>query len=187
MTNDDHHTPEGETATRIILSTFRANGLLLAVGDRLTADQHLTAARWQVLGAITLAQRPLTVPQIARRMGLTRQSVHATVQRLLRDDLLELVPNADHRRSPLVRLTEPGRASYAAADRRQVVWANRLAAGIGRPDLETTARVLDELCRRLEADSVNDSQDSKAEDPVGPTGPAEASDPPEGGARRRQR
>jgi DNA-binding MarR family transcriptional regulator len=190
MSDDDRHTPEGETATRIVLSTFRANGLLLAAGDRLTADQRLTAARWQVLGAITLAQRPLTVPQVARRMGLTRQSVHATVQRLLHDGLLDLVPNADHRRSPLVRLTEPGRASYAAADRRQVVWANRLAAGIGRADLETTARVLDELCRRLEADSASDgqdSQDSEAEDPAGPTAPVEGSDPPEGGTRRRQR
>jgi DNA-binding MarR family transcriptional regulator len=187
MLDVDRHTPEGETATRIILSTFRANGLLLAAGDRLTADQRLTAARWQVLGAITLAQRPLTVPQIARRMGLTRQSVHATVQRLLRDGLLELVPNADHRRSPLVRLTEPGRASYAAADRRQVLWANRLAAGIGRADLETTARVLDELSQRLEADSASNSQDGEAEDPAGPTAPAEGSDPPEGGTRRRQR
>jgi DNA-binding IclR family transcriptional regulator len=41
----------------------------------------------QVLGAIALAQRPLTVPQIARRMGLTRQSVHTTVHRLVVGEL----------------------------------------------------------------------------------------------------
>jgi DNA-binding MarR family transcriptional regulator len=192
MWRGDHRTPEGETATQVILSTFRANGLLLAAGDRLTADQRLTAARWQVLGAIALAERPLTVPQIARRMGLTRQSVHATVQRLLRDGLLELVPNADHRRSPLVRLTQPGRASYAAADRRQAAWANRLAAGIGRADLETTARVLEELCRRLEADSANDGHDrqddqsSEAPDPAGPIELVESTGPPEGGTRRQR-
>jgi DNA-binding MarR family transcriptional regulator len=156
---DDHRTPEGETATQVILATFRANGLLLAAGDLLTADQGLTSARWQVLGAITLAQRPLTVPQIARRMGLTRQSVHATVNRLVRDGLLELAPNADHRRSPLVRLTERGRATYTATDRSQAGWVNRLAGGIGRSDLETTARVLEELCRRLEADSDTHSGD----------------------------
>src|ERR671919_2118381 len=98
-------TPTGETATEVILSIFRANGLLLAAGDLLVADEGLTSARWQVLGAIALAEGPLTVPQIARRMGLTRQSVHATVNRLVADGLLELAPNADHRRSQLVRLT----------------------------------------------------------------------------------
>jgi DNA-binding MarR family transcriptional regulator len=122
----------------------------------LAADLGLSAARWQVLGAITLAQQPLTVPQIARRMGLTPQSVHATVNRLARDGLLDLAPNADHRRSPLVRLTDRGRTSYTAIDSRQATWVNRLAGAITRSDLETTAHVLDELCRRLEVDSTQD-------------------------------
>lgn len=143
-------TCEGQTATQVVLSTFRTNGLLLAAGDLLAGEEGLTSARWQVLGAISLANGPLTVPQIARRMGLTRQTVHATVRRLVRDGLLELAPNADHRRSQLVRLTEPGMATYSAIDGRQAVWVNRLAAGINRTDLETTARVLGELCRRLE-------------------------------------
>jgi DNA-binding MarR family transcriptional regulator len=134
----------------VVLSTFRANGLLLAAGDVLSAEDGLTSARWQVLGAIVLADRPLTVPQIARRMGLTRQSVHPTVQRLVGAGLLELMPNADHRRSQLVRLTQAGRARYAAIDARQAAWVNRLAAGIGRTELATAARVLDQLCRRLE-------------------------------------
>jgi DNA-binding MarR family transcriptional regulator len=147
---DDHRTPEGEATTRVILSVFRANGLLLAAGDLLAADEGLTSARWQVLGAVALAGRPLTVPQIARRMGLTRQSVHATVGRLARDGLLTFAPNVDHRRSPLVSLTERGRATYSATDRRQAGWVNRLAGGIGGTDLETTARVLEEICHRLE-------------------------------------
>jgi DNA-binding MarR family transcriptional regulator len=143
-------TPTGEAATELILSAFRANGLLLDAGDMLSADEGLTSARWQVLGAIALAERPLTVPQIARRMGLTRQSVHATVNRLVRDGFLELGPNADHRRSPIVGLTKQGSAKYEALDARQVAWINRLARGIARSDIETAVRVLDELSRRLE-------------------------------------
>jgi DNA-binding MarR family transcriptional regulator len=149
---DARRTPTGEAATRLILSTFRANGLLLDAGDLLSADEGLTSARWQVLGAIALAERPLTVPQIARRMGLTRQSVHATVNRLVHDGLLELTPNVDHRRSPLVGLTASGRARYEAIDARQATWINRLARGIAHSDLETARSVLVELCRRLEAD-----------------------------------
>src|SRR5271165_1507338 len=116
-------TREGETATEVILTTFRVNGLLLAAGDLLSAEHGLTSARWQVLGAIVYAQRPLTVPQIARRMGLTRQSVHTTVNRLLADGMVELVPNEDHQRSQLVRLTEPGQARYQAVDQKQAAWS----------------------------------------------------------------
>jgi DNA-binding MarR family transcriptional regulator len=147
-------TPTGEAATEVILSIFRSNGLLVARGDLLSASEGLTSARWQVMGAIALAERPLTVPQIARRMGLTRQSVHATVKHLVADGLVELAPNADHQRSPLVRLTELGERGYAALDGRQAGWVNRLVRGIGRTDLETTARVLDELSTRLEAEAV---------------------------------
>jgi DNA-binding MarR family transcriptional regulator len=160
MTSNDR-TTSGEAVTQVILSTFGANGSLLAAGNLLAADEGLTSARWQVLGAIALAKRPLTVPQIARRMGLTRQSVHATVKRLVRDGLLELVPNADHRRSQLVSLTDAGAAKYSATDRQQAQWVNRLAGGIAREDLETTARVLDELCRRLERDLSDDTTSSQ--------------------------
>jgi DNA-binding MarR family transcriptional regulator len=143
----------GEQVTEVILSTFRANGLLLAAGDRLAAGHGLTSARWQVLGPIALAQRPLTVPQIARRMGLTRQTVHTTVKRLIADGLVELTPNADHRRSQLVSLTELGDATYRAIDEQQAAWVNELAAGLRPRDLQTASRVLGELCTRLESGS----------------------------------
>jgi DNA-binding MarR family transcriptional regulator len=145
-------TRSGDSATALILATFRANGRLLDAGDRIGATHGLTSARWQVLGAVALADRPLTVPQIARRMGLARQSVHATVDRLVREGLIELSPNEEHRRSPLVRLTEAGTDTYAAVDREQAGWVNELARGISRPDLETARAVLEELTSRLEAD-----------------------------------
>jgi DNA-binding MarR family transcriptional regulator len=147
-------TREGLAATQVILGTFRANGLLLRSGDLLAADEGLTSARWQVLGALALAERPLTVPQIARRMGLTRQSVHVTVGRLLEGGLLRFEPNADHRRSQLVRLTDSGTAKYRAMDRRQGRWVGRLVEGLGASNLETTARTLEQLCERLEAETA---------------------------------
>ena len=147
-------TAAGEAATKVILATFRVNGLLLAAGDLLAAEYGLTSARWQVLGAIALAQRPLTVPQIARRMGLTRQTVHTTVDRLLTYGLVVLVPNSDHRRSQLVSLTDRGRAGYQAIDEKQAAWVNELSAGLRRSDLDTTARVLDQLCAGLEAEAA---------------------------------
>jgi len=143
-------TPEGDAATDVVLALFRANGLLLAAGHRLADREGLTAARWQVLGAVALAGRPLTVPQIARRMGLTRQAVQATVHRLHRDGLVETSDNLDHRRSPLISLTELGRRKYAALDRRQIAWINELSAGLKISDLAATARLLHDLSDKLE-------------------------------------
>jgi DNA-binding MarR family transcriptional regulator len=143
--------PEGEAATEVVLSIFRTNGLLLAAGDELSGREQLTSARWQVMGAVELSDRSLTVPQIARRMGLTRQSVHATVANLVREGLAELVPNEDHARSPFVSLTQLGRSRYQAVDRLQASWIEELVSGISRRDLQTTARVLETLGGRLES------------------------------------
>ncbi|MGH8931406.1 MAG: MarR family winged helix-turn-helix transcriptional regulator [Egibacteraceae bacterium] len=144
-------TAQAEALTQVILLVFQAKGLLLTAGDALASQEELTSARWQVLGAITLAQAPLTVPQIARRMGLTPQSVHATVKRLAADGLVTLLPNADHRRSRLIRLTERGATRYSALAARQVEWSNRLAEGMELADLETAAHTLSQLCERLES------------------------------------
>jgi DNA-binding MarR family transcriptional regulator len=143
-------TAEGDAATAVVLELFRVNGLLLAAGNRLATREGLTAARWQVLGAVALAGRPLTVPQIARRMGLTRQAVQASVNRLLAEALVEARDNRDHRRSPLIGLTKLGRQKYAAVDRRQARWINELSTGLDITDLAVAARVVGELGDRLE-------------------------------------
>jgi DNA-binding MarR family transcriptional regulator len=150
MRSEPVRTPEGEAGTDVVLGVFRTNGFLVAAGDQLAAQEGLTAARWQVLGALALADRPLTVPQIARRMGLTRQAVQASVNRLLGDALVEALENPDHRRSPLFRMTAAGSTRYEALERRQIRWINDLASGLKRSDLAAAARVLQRLGDKLD-------------------------------------
>jgi DNA-binding MarR family transcriptional regulator len=135
--------------TDLVLCVFRVNGLLLAAGDQLTAPQGLTSARWQVLGAIALAGEPLSVPRVARRMGLTRQSVQASVNRLVDDGLLAAMPNADHVRSPLFRLTDSGTASYKRLEAAQQDWIDGLTTGIPVAELQAASCVLRTLASRL--------------------------------------
>ena len=151
MTTRWARTAEGDAATAVVLEIFRVSGLLLADGNRLAAAEGLTAARWKVLGAVALAGRPLTVPQIARRMGLTRQAVQESVNRLLAEALVEARDNLDHRRSPLVGLTELGSQKYSAVDQRQARWINELSAGLKTADLAAAARVLRDLGDTLES------------------------------------
>src|SRR5262245_62781076 len=119
MKSSATRTPEGDAATDVVLATFRANGLLLAAGHRLAAKEGLTAARWEVLEAVPLAGRPLTVPQIARRMGLTGQAVQASVNQLRAEALIGVIDNHDHHRSPLIKLTQLGSQKHAALDHAQ--------------------------------------------------------------------
>jgi DNA-binding MarR family transcriptional regulator len=45
---------------------------------------------------------------IARRLGVTRQSVQRTADAIVADGLATFEPNPDHKRSPLVSLTPRG-------------------------------------------------------------------------------
>jgi DNA-binding MarR family transcriptional regulator len=105
-----------------------------------------------VLGAVALAGQPLPVAEIARRMGLARQSVQRTADDLARGGLVAYHPNPRHKRAKLVALTEAGEAAYAAAMARHDPWAAGLAAGIDPTDLARAVAVMQAIGARLDAE-----------------------------------
>ena len=135
--------------TEIVLLVFRVNGRLIAAGDRLVGDLGLTSARWQMLGAVALSDRPGTAPQLAARMGMTRQAAQKQLDLLMEDGLVAAEANPGHARSPLYVLTKRGTSVYAATQRVQTAWADRLADGLSVRDLETTKQLLDNLSNRV--------------------------------------
>jgi DNA-binding MarR family transcriptional regulator len=143
------HTSGGAVLTELVLEVFRVNGRVLAAGDQLTKDLGLTSARWQVMGAIVLAHASQPVAHIARRMGLSRQSVQRIVNDLEQDGFVDRATNPHHQRAPLVMLTEKGSAAYAAATSRQIPWANRLAAELTERDLKIAVKMLRRVSDQL--------------------------------------
>jgi DNA-binding MarR family transcriptional regulator len=146
---------ENQALTELILETFRLNGQLLASGDALVRDLGLTSARWQVLGAIALASRPLSVAHIARNMGLTRQAVQRLANEMERAGLVAFAPNPHHRRSQLVQLTAKGEAKYRTATERQRPWARRLAAGLSIGRIAAATALIQTVRLRLEDSGGN--------------------------------
>jgi len=136
-------TPEGEALSNLILTIFKVSGRLNRAGDALSRDLNLTSARWQVLGAT--ATTPRTVAQIARHYELTRQGVLWVVQAMVKDGLVELIHNPDHRRAKLVRHTAAGRALYDEISRRQRRWVSGLAESFNVPELERGTALLARL------------------------------------------
>jgi DNA-binding MarR family transcriptional regulator len=142
-------TLEAALLTDIVLLIFRVSGQLLASGDRLVANLSLTSARWQMLGAIALSDSARTAPQLAARMGMTRQGAQKQLSLLLKAGLVEAQANPGHARSPMYTLTRKGASIYAATERVQAKWANQLARDMTASGLKTTKQMLETLSRRL--------------------------------------
>jgi DNA-binding MarR family transcriptional regulator len=132
----------------LAIEVFRANGALLAAGDALAAPAGLTSARWQVLGVID--HGPLTVADIARTMGLRRQSVQQTADALAADGLAAFHDNPRHRRAKLLEPTIAGREALAEVERAHAEWADRLASALEGAQIATATAVLRALTSALE-------------------------------------
>lgn len=123
----------------------------MAAGERLTKPHGLTAARWQVLSTVARADRPETVANIGRLMGLTRQAVQRVVNEMTLAGLLESAPNPHHKRAVLVRPTPRGHAIFEELTAHQVVWANALAEGLSEQDIERANVVISRITAELES------------------------------------
>jgi DNA-binding MarR family transcriptional regulator len=137
------------------LTVFKLNGQFLAVAEELARPVGLTAAWWQVLGAVL--RQPLPVAGIAREMGITRQSVQRIADLLVERGLAEYVPNPSHRRAKLLQPTDEGHAAVRRITPAHARFAQRLAEELGPTELRHTLEALARL--------------SKALDAIGPTDP----------------
>jgi DNA-binding MarR family transcriptional regulator len=129
--------------TDVVMRTFRLYGAFLEAAETMTKPVGLTAAWWQVLGAVL--REPLSVSGIAREMGLARQSVQRITDLLVDKGLAEYLPNPAHQRAKLVRPTEEGYAAVARLREAQHEWANRVSAQVSLEDLRTTLSTMTAL------------------------------------------
>lgn len=147
---DTKNRTNAELLTRAMLLIFRANGHLLQAGDDLVAPYGLTSARWQVLGA--LWGKPSTVSEVARMMGLTRQSVQRTADTLEEEKFISFESNPNHARAPLLSLSPKGKTTLEKATDAQKEWSKRLAKSHSSDDLHSAITVLEKLIQSLEQD-----------------------------------
>ena len=140
-------TPGGDALTELVMKTFRLNGLFLEAAEAIARPVGLTAAWWQVLGAVL--DEPRSVAGIAREMGLARQSVQRVADLLASRGLVEYRPNPAHQRAKLVAPTEAGRAAVRALGGTQHEWANRVAGAVDVRDLQRVVAGVDALIATL--------------------------------------
>ncbi|MHC3471579.1 MarR family winged helix-turn-helix transcriptional regulator [Streptomyces sp. 7R007] len=137
-----------ELLSRAALGVFRLNGQFLGVAEELARPAGLTAAWWQVLGAVL--GEPLPVSGIARAMGITRQSVQRIADLLVDRGLAEYRPNPAHRRAKLLAPTEQGREAVHRIDPGHAAFADRLAQTVGEAELAAAVQALERLSEALD-------------------------------------
>ena len=140
----------GEVLTDLIIGTFRLNARLLDVAQELAGAGGLTAAWWQVLGGVI--DRPRTVAEIGRNMGMTRQGVQRIADLLVDRGLATYEPNPAHRRAKLLACSESGYWAIRQITVVQHPWADDIGAAIGVDELRTTLATMRRLVDVLEAD-----------------------------------
>jgi DNA-binding MarR family transcriptional regulator len=143
-------TLRAELLRQLILDMLQLDGALRRRAEGMTAEQGQTPARWKVLTAAGCDVR--TVPQIARRMGLTRQAVQRIANQLVEDGLAEFVDNPDHRASPILRLTGKGAAIDDAISDAHARWSNRIARKLDARRMETALQAIRDLLQVVESD-----------------------------------
>jgi DNA-binding MarR family transcriptional regulator len=142
-------TTAGDAFSDLVVRLFRLNGLLAAEGETLARPTGQTTARWQVLAMVEDA--PLTVAQIARTLGLARQSVQRVADALEEVGLVTYEDNPRHRRARLVTLTEEGRMTLSTIQAAQRPWADTLGRTVGERELRQAITVLDRVLEVMTA------------------------------------
>ncbi|TCN32249.1 DNA-binding MarR family transcriptional regulator [Kribbella orskensis] len=134
-----------ESYRLLVADVYELAGVSRGSSEQIASEQGQTVARWHVMSV--LSDQAFTVPAIARRLGLTRQSVQRVADELVDDGVVKRSGNPDHQRSPLLALTTDGRETLrkiviaSDADRSQ-----RLArAGVTVAELDAARETLRKL------------------------------------------
>ncbi|MCG8965650.1 winged helix-turn-helix transcriptional regulator [Streptomyces sp. CL12-4] len=96
---------------------------------RAAGEQPLSSAQGQVFAL--LDPDGTTVAELARRLGVTRQTAHQAVHGLLALGLLEQVPDPSSARNRLIRITAEGVRVHRRAQATLAVIEDALAERIG--------------------------------------------------------
>jgi DNA-binding MarR family transcriptional regulator len=132
-------------------------GEVLRAGRRIAVSRNavfvgfgVTGPRLRLMKSIRRRRVPRTVSQLARSIGVSRQTLRETVKDLVAMGLLNLEPNMFHRRAPIVVLTRDGEACLDQLLRIEQRWIADLTRGFDEHLLAQTEWVLRCLRERLE-------------------------------------
>jgi DNA-binding MarR family transcriptional regulator len=132
----------------IVADVFELTGLFRDMGEAIARTVGQTQARWQVMSAASAD--PRTVPQIARRLGVSRQNVQRIAGLLVAERWASFEPNPDHRGSPYLVLSTRGRDVLARITKAAASYHATIARKLTGTDVAALHRSLRRLIEATE-------------------------------------
>jgi len=149
----DKPLPPDELGHRVS-EVFDLVGALYRRGLRkLEQDEAVAGVSVGVRSVLVLLHRygPMTVPQMARIMALTRQFVQRMTNEAMERGWTEATPNPAHQRSSLIRITDDGVAVITAILAREHALNRQVGGGeLTDAELRACVRVLKEMLRTFD-------------------------------------
>lgn len=135
---------------------------LRRVANGLHGDLAINASKRAILEDLS-ANGPRTVPQIAASKDVSRQHIQKVVDALVEQESVSLVPNPEHQRSPLVELTDSGRAAFAEVQKREIHLLRMLAKAMDPPSVKAATSTLHQLLASLETFTKGEDDDKDSD------------------------
>jgi DNA-binding MarR family transcriptional regulator len=139
------NTKDAYQITWLVRRLFRA---MAQVSEASLQDAGITVSQRAVLEFLYPDQE-LTVPQVAERYAVSRQHVQVTVNSLAQSGLLQSKENPRHKRSPLLRLSGPGRELFERIIEQDRITTEQLFDGIPDEERERVRAAMELLLERL--------------------------------------
>jgi len=118
--------------------------LIRRVAERRLASASTSPDQVQALRAINARDR-MTVGELARSMGLERNSASQLAERLVQQKLIERVRSTGDRRQVFVALSQDGRALLNASEPDTTGLVDELLAGLSQSQVDDSAGVLETI------------------------------------------
>jgi DNA-binding MarR family transcriptional regulator len=146
-------TPASNALTDLIRAVLRLNATAQKSGTRLMRGTGITNARWQTLSELFALEKRVTVSELARHMGLTRQAVQRLADDMVADGLVEFAENPGNARSMHLRPTTASKATYHEALEREWQWINAIAEDLDEAQITGAVALLEGITKKMQIDA----------------------------------
>ena len=90
-----------------------------------------------------MGRKPIGIPELGRRLSISRQAVHATLKEASRHGVVEFLDCDFDKRMKLVQFSPAGLDMLAAAAKTMEEVEQELESRVGKKDVETLCRILE--------------------------------------------
>lgn len=136
---------------------LRIGGRMKIIFGTATSAAGLSPLAYTVVIYVAESPHAPTVPQIGRSIGHPRQVIQRAVNELIAAGLVETLPNPNHKRAPLLQLSEAGEEFKEASDRRAIAIGDQLMDFAGAAECKEVLQQLRTFRHHIE-DYVRQAQ-----------------------------